>query len=176
MPMAASATTFIPVTTNQGFVAYDNVNSDVDLGSFNLAQGAVAVTALFADLDTSGSLTFGVFSDPLAAGASGSMDINLTREGGFPGFDDETFQASFGGTPLVFQNIGGDLVATFSAPFSSISDIVQFDLSFAGFDPGDQFQVNVARVSAVPLPATLPLFLVALGGFGFLAGRRKLSA
>ena len=42
-PMGVSATTFTPVTTNQGFVAFDAINSRVDLGSFNLADGAIAI-------------------------------------------------------------------------------------------------------------------------------------
>jgi hypothetical protein len=175
-PMAAPAATYTPVTKNQGFIAYDNGNSEVDLGAFNLAEGAVAISALFADLDVSGWLNFNVFSDPIARGAAGSMDINLTRQGGFPGTDNEIFRAFFGGTALTFQNVQGDLVATFSAPFSSISDIVRFELDFSGFDPGDLFQLNIARVAAVPLPATLPLFFLALGGLGFLAGRRRLPA
>lgn len=179
-PTAGVATTFNPVPVNQGFIVYDNVNSNVNPGNFNLALGPVALSALFTQLDVTGSLSFGVFMDPHSSGdgAKGSLDINLTRQGNPSSFgsDNETFEAVFGGQKLAFQQVNNNFVASFETAFSGISDIVQFDLNFTGFDPGDQFQINVAAVTAIPLPAPLPLFMGAFGALGFLAWRRRRSA
>lgn len=164
----ASATT-VTTVGNQTHVFYNNTASAVDLGDFNLAVEPVAVTALFTEAHTDGSLVFGVFSDPAAFGASGSVDVNLAT-------DSDTFSGSFDGVPLVFTKVDGDFVASFSTTFSGTSDIADFVLNFEDFDPGDEFQVNVHSVSAIPLPASLPLFLAALGGLGYISRRRKLAA
>ena len=39
--------------------------------------------------------------------------------------------------------------------------------------PNDNIVLNIGKVSAVPLPAALPLFLGSLAGVGFVARRRK---
>ena len=52
--------------------------------------------------------------------------------------------------------------------------VVQFGMIFgAGFDRGDQFQVNVG---VIPLPASLPLLFGALGALGYIARRRRTLA
>jgi len=45
--------------------------------------------------------------------------------------------------------------------------------SFVATLPNDTITVNIGPMSAVPLPAGLPLLLVGLGAFGYLSGRKR---
>ena len=161
MPLAALATT---VTTigNQTSIFYNNTDSDVVLGNFDLAVEPLGVSALFSEANTSGSLQFGVTSNG-GLPARGSIDINLVR-------DNETFSGTFDGQVLTFEEMKGDFIAAFDTTFTDPSDVATFVLTFSGFDPGDQFQVNLA---AIPLPASLLMLLGALGGLAVLGRRRS---
>ena len=166
-PVAASATT-VTTVGSQTSIFYDNVDSNVALGDFNLALEPVAVNALFSAANVAGTLNFGVFSDPASFRAGGSIDINILT-------DNEFFSGTFDGTPLDFVEVDGDFVATFSTTFASGADIRDFVLSFSGFDRGDQFQVNIAP-EPIPLPASVLMLLGALGGLGIVSRRRSMTA
>lgn len=168
-PFAATAAT-VNTGPSGATISYDGaaVSNDIDLGDFNLSLGPISVSADFIKLLSTqpidGSITFGVYSDPLAPGAEGSVDVNIiTSNGG-------TFEGTFGGAPLNFTPVGGDDVAEFSGSFGSTSDVIDFVLKFENFAGGDVIQLNV---QAIPVPAALPLLLAGLGGFGLLRRRQK---
>jgi hypothetical protein len=162
-PAVASATT-VTTVGNQTNIFYNNADSAVVLGDFNLATEPVGITALFTAQNVTGSIEFGVFSDPAADGAGGSLNVNIIA-------DNESFSGVFDGVPLVFVPVGGDFVATFQTDFAGALDIKTFVLNFSGFDQGDQFQVNVSSV--IPLPASVFMLLGALSGLGVISRHRK---
>jgi hypothetical protein len=162
-PAAAMSTTVTTIAPNQISVGYTSAGADLVLGPLDLATNPIAITALFGGSNIDGSLAFDVFSSTGAPGARGSVNINIVA-------DNETFIGTFDGTPLNFVQVAGDYVASFQTAFSGPGDLASFFLDFSGFDPGDQFQVNV---SAVPLPWTLPLLLAGLGGLGLVARRKE---
>jgi hypothetical protein len=170
LPAAALATTVVPSGPNQYLISYDNVGSDVDLGPLNLSEGPVGIGTAFAVPDVDGSLTFSIFGDPALLSAEGSLDVNIILGAGAT----ETFTGSFDGNPLVFIPTDGDFVASFSTTFAGPDDVKVFFFDFAGFDSGDQFQVNVSGVSGViPLPSSVFMLLAGLGGLGVISRRRK---
>ena len=173
--MAASATTIDRNDLeNQVDIDYSSSDSAVTLDPFNLAVNPVDISASFDEDNLSGSLTFGMFSDPPAPGTIGHIQLNFTNEDGTAGVDNETFSGSFGGNALEFQEVIGGFAAEFDTSLlgTSAGTATQFVLNFAGLDLGDQFHVNAARVAPIPLPASLPLLLAALGGLGYLSRRR----
>jgi hypothetical protein len=161
LPLAASATT-ITTIDNQTSIFYNNSDSGVSLGNFDVGTTPLAVNALFTEDNVSGMLMFGVYSSG-APGAFGSIDINVIS-------DNELFSGTFDGQALQFEEMKGDFVASFSTIFDDTSDVAKFVLNFSGFDRGDQFQVNV---SAIPLPASVLLLMGALGGLAFVGRRRS---
>ncbi len=160
VPLAASATTFDTVGS-QTFIRYDNTGSNVHLGNFDLAVEPVGVVALFAAPSTAGSLSFGVTSSG-GLPARGSIDVVI--------MNGVTYSGMVDGTPLNFTNVDDDFVASFGTMFAEGSDVANFSFEFAGFEKGDQFQLNVA---AIPLPTSVLMLIGALGGLVFLGRRRS---
>ncbi len=57
------------------------------------------------------------------------------------------------------------------ASFTSSTDLTNHIFDFKYYDT--QFYISSLTVTAVPLPAALPLFLSALAGLGLMGWRRK---
>lgn len=70
--------------------------------------------------------------------------------------------------PRVFTNVGG-ADNEFETIMASVFGITQFEIDFGGSGALGEFDFQIA---AVPLPATLPMFLVALAGAGLVLRRR----
>ena len=169
----ASAAVIDDTVTNSRVIVYET-DEDVSLGNFNLADGAVSVQARFNNEHQklfTGSFDFGVFSDPLAFGANGSVNVNLLLTSMVADFD-----AFFDGTKLNFTPLANnDYSATFQTTFSDIADVAPFEFLFTNFVGGDTIQVSVES-SAVPEPTTIGLIGLGLLGLGVATRRRRRAA
>lgn len=77
---------------------------------------------------------------------------------------------------LLFGINGGDLEQFTFADLATLSFDDVFSATFAfddEYETADQFYLASAVLAPIPLPAGLPMLLAGLGGFGFLARRRK---
>jgi hypothetical protein len=124
--------------------------------------GAASVTGAYSDLG--GDNRFGITlndgnpaSDPPVNWVWNHEVIEVSSGDGFDGDDNGFFMAHIG--DIIGLHLGTD---------------ANMDLSGEGSDEAvDAFSTISLDVSAVPLPAALPLFLSALGLMGFAGNKRK---
>ena len=90
----------------------------------------------------------------------------------FYGVDDKTILAVVDGTDLMGKSKDG----SYYANFTSNLPIGKIVLSATGSGLGNKFEVNCVTVSAVPVPAALPLFGAAVAGLGAMGKRRRRKA
>ena len=111
---------------------------------------------------TSPTPVFGInMVDALDTGASGSALTFLTSTG---------VNGIFATSPLPNANVLFFGITDFMTPFTSISFFDSLETDGVAFDDA------YTQVSAVPLPAALPLFLSALAGLGLMGWRRRADA
>ena len=126
----------------------------------------------------------------LDSGQEMLLSFNQTLHVGFLYFLDlfsnqdgtEQAKVSFdGGAPLFFDGVlsgdGGFLASNAGLPVTATSILfTALDLDGLRDDRTNDYALAGLSVSAVPLPAALPLFAAALGGFGLLSRRRRKPA
>lgn len=106
------------------------------------------------------TVTFGVNIAPSLSFSFGSLDIDYI-----------TTLSPLSVTGGTLDEIGSSLIGAYVSVFWSDGTSGTTNLTQQAWSTTQNFSVN--SVSEVPLPAALPMMLVALGGLGFAARRRK---
>jgi hypothetical protein len=165
-----------------------------------VASGSNLINQVAADaFFDSGDAGLGVCSTPAAGGGSGC------RSGGGTNTADDNVSAAEGGETLTLDfdtsvkftdikfvganhNLANGTLFINGNPFTIISGALSaaslllltgtdvWNFAFDNGSSGTEFYINTATVSAVPLPAALPLFGTGLGILGFLGWRRRRKA
>ena len=142
------------------------------------------VTFTYLGSESSFNNSFSFFGNTLTkSSAVGTVTAPVSVNAGALDFtfsDDQGGSFSNGGvvTPtLGFAILDGNLAPTNGTNFGPFDFVLGFNDSAAGEDDYDDFVVGVsvvaAPISAVPLPASLPLMALSLGLFTAAAARRK---
>jgi len=198
VPQSSSAPCIICATTqahNPTGFGYNNFNSTGNDSSFNLfssattgefgnnVQGTFYTGALLKNFLTSvgdQTLTFGVAVDVnTAGGADGNKEtlslfqlINFGQVGDTPTI---IFDLAATAIPNIRNGNGSAdyLITGFDLSSINIGDRLLFRAAGDhATDGGESFYI-VPILTAVPIPAALPLFAAGLAGLGLLAARRK---
>jgi hypothetical protein len=166
-----------------------NATTYTFVGQWKLGQGPV-----WSETDIAGNYTTGIFNGREAAaflfGGTASDYVistisNLASSINFSAWLDGWGDTSYATTPasdtFKFDANGDGLYATPFVTGGAFSALIAdhfYNYTGNSFDPANASgPVNYAfRVSAVPLPAALPLLLTALGGMGAVARKRRLKA
>lgn len=136
--------------------------------------GITCETAACVDLDGSTGSGGTLTSDAINFVAGVSYELTFRVSGNQRGAADDTFSFGLSNGLLSSETLSsGDGFADFTLSFAAV---VNFSDSFFISDQGDDnfgvildsITLTDSTVSAVPLPAGLPLLLVGLGGFGLL--------
>ncbi len=114
-----------------------------------------------------GTITF-TFTSPTPVFGINMVDALDTGVAGSITFSTSTgANGTIANTPLPNANVLFFGITDFMTPFASISFFDSLETDGVAFDDA------YAQVSAVPLPAALPLFLSALAGLGLMGWRRR---
>ncbi|WP_425102090.1 VPLPA-CTERM sorting domain-containing protein [Tropicibacter sp. S64] len=128
-----------------------------------------------------GYLSFGGFGGGGAgsAGGGGGGGGFYGGDGGYFNLSTNAFVPAFGGSSFLHESAQNGVVLP-GAPFS-MQDIARNEIPLfadvgTGLSPFASGSVQISFIgtlAAVPLPATLPMILAALGGLGFVRLRRR---
>lgn len=117
-----------------------------------------------------------IFSDGF-----GSSEVTITRTGGGT-FDllsidlVVSWYSGFANDTVLLNGIPQDITSTLTTYVLNLTGITSFTISGLINDPNDGYWSAdniVYDVAAIPVPATLPLMLLALGGLGVVVRRRS---
>ena len=160
-----------------GYIRVINDNTTVSAGTYDVFQATINSSA----------------SDYSPAGAAGSNALPNTgiayfdAQGAYNGFRSTTIRLPLLSTALVDTSIPSSIDFSKVNP-SNPGTSFMFDLWYTYVGPSGPadnqgpidiganltgLSVTAANVSAVPLPAALPLFAAGLGGFGLIGTRRR---
>ena len=187
--VAAPADVLDDVVTNSGMQGFNEaqdvlttVNHSIDGGGF-IADGMV-VDSHMIFLNSAGTgylshfgvewtfdgIIIGIMSD-----SGGLFEAASTFELGAPGTNyTTTFAGSGPAAPFPARGLEGNNGTGLGADGYTLLAANVLRVGMEVTEPGDW--IRVITLSPIPLPATLPLFIVALGGLGFVARRRMKSA
>lgn len=170
---AAAATSLLTMVGASQAATFNPTNSIVPDGTYDILAGPYAFGVFFEAADAATVYTFNFFNSSATTATIGvTMGTVLQAFSGFAGGltaawgNGETFSVGEG-TTTTFQ------IDTVLAPSAADTLTLTFGDPHGLGNPG--LQVNVAAVSAVPLPAGGLLLLGALGAIAALR-RRKLAA
>jgi hypothetical protein len=162
--------------------------------SFNRSVGTGSVMGYFETDGTLGTLTLANFVDWSVtiqdASINGGVATTSSGAGGQGLFDDVSITTSLTATvtDILFDFDSSDLFYTYTASndfwcvagsgggsgcFNDGAESIGFTPGFGAIGQAYSGVQSIASVAAIPLPAALPLLLVALGGLGFAGRRRK---
>ena len=174
-------------TTFSGYsgqpAAFTGLYSSGFLGTLAANQTSI-VTFTYLGSESSFNNSFSFLGNTLTkSSAVGTVTAPVSVDSGALNFtfsDDQGGSFSNGGvvTPtLGFAILDGNLAPTNGTNFGPFDYVLGFNDSAAGAEDYDDFVVGVtvvaAPISAVPLPASLPLMALSLGLFTATAARRK---
>lgn len=105
--------------------------------------------------------------------SSGGFDVANSNTGGIFGFDPRN-GIKYLMVPFNFTSGAINSTMTFAGQTFASLGLINGYSDQIQFSNGQTVSLNIG-VSAVPLPAALPMLLAALGGLGLVARRRKLA-
>lgn len=176
-PIAANALTISGV---------DSLGNDAvsGAGNMNALNGDLAnVTVIGSQTDAADSIQFDF--QLMVDTVLGFVSVTLLPDGNFkPGVKDLVLETSLNGTVLdnsTFTDSSGIATALYEIgqpqlfiPLTAVAgDVLTIVASYSGFaSKNSRFDIGV-DVQPVPLPASILMFLTALGGLGFVSRRRN---
>ncbi|MEM8775345.1 MAG: VPLPA-CTERM sorting domain-containing protein [Pseudomonadota bacterium] len=164
---SVSANLFDTTCSNAAVTNCSSAGDDLDLvpapqGLLGIANNVLIIqeanTSLQDDSGSGGTITFTLTSGPV-------FEVL-----GFSAIDDGTFELSVGGGSAgTIINLNDNEVGSILGSPSPLTN--SFTIDYLGSGAVDSIVLNIPNV--IPLPASLPMILVGLGGLGWVARRKR---